>query len=96
MGKQKPKDPSGNPEWAEFLLTEVTAIKKARFLLSDGGTVEIGIFHAPDGNYTMGAYLRRDENGEVHSGTVCKTQDASGLEWYRSLLREFMLRIPRN
>jgi hypothetical protein len=45
---------------------------------------------------TSGAFLLRDKEGKVVSGKVCNTKDASGLEWYQALRREFMLRSNCN
>jgi hypothetical protein len=73
------------PGWAEFHLTKQPAIKKARFILSDGGSVEIGIFSEPPDMPTLGAILCRDKEGKAVSGTVCKTKEPSGLDWYQAM-----------
>jgi hypothetical protein len=85
MAKRKQKDPNEFPLWAEFLFREETAIKKAVFILEPSGqTVEIGIFPNHVSAGMLGAYLRRDEAGQIITGTVVKTEDPSGLTWYQA------------
>ena len=89
--KQK-NDPFDFPLWAEQLFTEETAIKRAKFILAGGGTFEIGIFCNTALDCTSGATLIRNMQGKVIKGTVCKTNDPTGLEWYQDIYRKFMLR----
>jgi hypothetical protein len=81
------------PVWAEFLITKVTAIKKATYILKPSGSVvDIGIFQLPIEDYRLGAFLHRDADGNVCSGTVCKfkEKDPSGEEWFQGIQRSFL------
>jgi hypothetical protein len=76
--------------WAEILITKETPIKKATYILSDGGIVDVGIIQSPVGGYRLGAYLRRDAAGNVLDGTVCKFKEPSGETWFRSFQQGFV------
>jgi len=64
---RKKRDPFEFPFWAEHLLTKEAAIKKERFIFSDGGSVEIGIFLNTVLDCTSGAFLLRDKESKVVS-----------------------------
>jgi len=83
------------PEWAEILITKETPIKKATYILSDGGIVDVGIIQSPVGGYRLGAYLRRDAAGNVLDGTVCKFKEPSGETWFRSFRQGFVGTVPQ-
>lgn len=96
MRSRKQQD-SELPLYAKHLFANETAIKKVRFMLSRGGTVQIGIFpDTVDARGTLGVFLLRDKDGKTIHGTVCKTKDSSGVEWYEALRRELMLRSNWN
>jgi len=93
VAKRKLKHPSQVPELAKYYFQNRTAIKKTKFMLSGGGTIEIGIFDEPVLHCTSGAILVCDEQGKVNVGTVCRTKDATGLEWYEDLHGALVRRI---
>jgi hypothetical protein len=72
------------PGIAELYIEEETPIKKATYLLSDGGIVDIGIFNAFVGGYRIGVYLHRDAAGKLLEGTLCKFDEPSGEEWFQA------------
>lgn len=92
MAKRNPKEPFELPELAEIYFQNCVAIKKAKFMLSSGGTIEIGIFRETVLRCTSGVTLICDEAGKATFGTVCKTKDPTGLEWYEDLLRALVQR----
>jgi hypothetical protein len=70
---------------ADLYMMEETLIKKANYLLSDGATVDIGVFNILVGGYKVGVYIHRDADGKILEGTVCKFKELSGLEWFQAL-----------
>jgi hypothetical protein len=72
-------------ELAEFLITKKIPIKRATYLLSDGGMVDIGVFNALVGGYKVGVYFHRDADGKLLEGTVCEFKEPGGLEWFQAL-----------
>jgi hypothetical protein len=89
MKKMRPDSTNGSsfsyPGIAEFYMTEETTIKKATYLLSDGATVDIGVFNALVDGYKVGVYLHRDADGKTLECTLCKLKELSGLEWFQAL-----------
>ena len=70
---------------ADLYFMEKKPIKKANYLLSDGGMVDIGVFNVLVGGYKVGLYIHRDADGKIVEGTVCKFKELSGLEWFQAL-----------
>jgi len=73
------------PGIADLYMTEENPIKKATYLLSDGATVDIGVFKALVGGYKVGVYLYRDADGKIIEGTLCKFKEPSGQKWFQAL-----------
>jgi len=92
MTKRKQQDSFEFPAvYVEYLFEEVTAIKKAVFTCEpDRVTVQIGIFRDPVMGVTVGAYLERDEAGEIIKSTLVRTEEPDGLAWYQSMQQSFL------
>jgi hypothetical protein len=69
-------------KFAEKLLTEEIALKKASVATPDG-TFEFGLF--PTGTEILGAYLARDTEGKIIDGMVSQFTCPEGLEWFQKM-----------
>ena len=69
-------------KFAEKLLANETAIKRARFA-TDQEIFEFGIFAAAD--EIIGACLTRDPEGKIVNGFVKQFTEPDGLNWFQRM-----------
>ena len=71
-----------NIRFAEELLTNENAIKKASFA-TDEATLEFGIF--PTGAEILEACLTRNTDGKIVDGFVRQFTEPNGLKWFQDM-----------
>jgi len=76
-----------NIRFAEELLTNETAIRKASFA-TDEATFEFGIF--PIGPEILGACLTRDTDGKIVDGFVRQFTEPNGLKWFQDMQQRIL------
>jgi len=76
-----------NIKFAEELLTNEIAIKKASFTREEA-TFEFGIFHP--GGEILGACLTRDTDGKIVDGFVRPFTEPNGLKWFQDMQQRML------